>query len=151
MTMITFQGYPDLGTQEMDSQLVLSKLKFKAGDCITVTGTVDPEAKAFALNVGQDASNLILHFNARFHSHGEIKTIVCNSMADGKWGEEQREHQFPFQQGKEAQISISFNAQEVTVELRGGQEIKFPNNLGLESAEFLSVDGDFRVTSVHFG
>ncbi|XP_053144337.1 16 kDa beta-galactoside-binding lectin-like isoform X2 [Hemicordylus capensis] len=134
----------------MDSQLVLSQLKIKAGDSIKLKGKVPTEAKGFAINLGRDGSDLMLHFNPRFESGGDTRTIVCNSMAGGKWGEEMRESAFPFQQGEEVKICLSFDAKEVTVKMPGDQEIKFPNRLGLESAEFLSVDGDFKTTFLKF-
>lgn len=59
---------------------------------------------SFALNLGQDESNLILHFNPRFDFHGDIGTIVCNSKTDGEWGAELREAEFPFQQGEETKV-----------------------------------------------
>ncbi|XP_054832065.1 16 kDa beta-galactoside-binding lectin-like [Eublepharis macularius] len=134
----------------MDAKLVISHLKIKAGQCLKVKGCVMPEAKSFAVNLGRNGSDLILHFNPRFSCHGDTRTVVCNSMAGGEWGEELRESLFPFQQGEETKISISFDEKEVKVKLHGDQELKFPNRLGLESAEFLSVDGDFRIKSLKF-
>lgn len=60
---------------------------------------------SFALNLGPDDSNLVLHFNPRVDSGGDIKTIVCNSMENKKWGKPQRDDRFPFQQGEEARVS----------------------------------------------
>ncbi|KAJ6652193.1 hypothetical protein lerEdw1_013114 [Lerista edwardsae] len=134
----------------MESHLVLTNLKIKPGDCIKVKGKVTPEAKSFSLNLGRDASDLILHFNPRFECHGDTRAIVCNSMAGGEWGEELRESEFPFHRGEETKICLSFTAEEVMVKLHGDQEIRFPNRLGVESAEFFSVDGDFRIKSVKF-
>ncbi|XP_060094710.1 16 kDa beta-galactoside-binding lectin-like [Heteronotia binoei] len=130
----------------MESQLIVINLN--ARKSIEVKGRVHSEAKSFALNFGSDASNLVLHYNARFNSEGDFKTIVCNSMKDRKWGEPRRDDQFPFQQGKEAMIWVSFDAKNVTVKVYETHEIKFPNRLGLERLEYLSVDGDFQVQSV---
>lgn len=58
----------------------------------------------FAVNVGKDRSNLVLHFNPRFDSHGDVNVIVCNSMEDGMWGTEERETDFPFQQGDKTEV-----------------------------------------------
>ncbi|XP_053158907.1 16 kDa beta-galactoside-binding lectin-like isoform X2 [Hemicordylus capensis] len=108
------------------------------------------EAKSFAFNLGQDASNLIIHFNPRFKYHRDTRTIVCNSKLDGKWGEEMWESEFPFQQGEEAKIEISFDAKEVTVKCLEDLNLKFPNRLGLEGVNYLSVEGDFEVHSLKF-
>ncbi|KAJ7317343.1 hypothetical protein JRQ81_003505 [Phrynocephalus forsythii] len=131
-------------------RMAFHHLSVKPGECIKVKGQVPPDAKSFALNLGQDASDLILHFNARFDSLGDIKTIVCNSKASGDWGLELRESQFPFEEGEETKICVHFDADEVTVKINGDHTIKFPNRLGLDSAEYFSVEGDFTIKSVKF-
>nr|XP_056700940.1 16 kDa beta-galactoside-binding lectin-like [Euleptes europaea] len=142
----TAQGFrvePICQAFAMESQLVVINLH--ARKCIEVNGKVPPEAKSFALNVGSDASNILLHFNPRFDSGKGIGTIVCNSLKNQEWGEAQKNSLFPFQQGKEAKLSISFDAKNLTVKVSEKEAIKFPNRFGLERIEFLSVDGDFKV------
>ncbi|XP_042304503.1 galectin-1-like isoform X2 [Sceloporus undulatus] len=130
--------------------MALSHLSIKPGDCIKVKGKVAPYAKSFALNLGQDSSNLILHFNPRFESHGDVQTIVCNSKMSGEWGSELREPIFPFECGEQTKICVHFNAEEVTVKIDEGHEIKIPNRLGFESAEYFAVEGDISIRSVKF-
>lgn len=60
----------------------------------------------FAVNVGKDSSNLMLHFNPRFDCHGDVNTIVCNSKEDGAWGEEDRKADFPFQHGDKTEVRL---------------------------------------------
>ncbi|KAL8213093.1 UNVERIFIED_CONTAM: hypothetical protein K2H54_060706 [Gekko kuhli] len=127
-------------------QLVVVNLN--ARKSIEVKGKVHSEAKSFALNLGSDGSNLLLHLNPRFNNEGDIRTIVCNSMQERKWGKPQRDDRFPFQQGEEAMICISFDAKNMTVTVSEEHEIKFPNRLGLERVEYLSVDGDFKVQCI---
>lgn len=59
---------------------------------------------SFALNMGRAGSDLALHFNPRFESHGDTRIIICNSLQGGEWGEEQREPDFPFQPGQDAKV-----------------------------------------------
>uniref|UniRef100_A0A8C3XQD1 Galectin n=1 Tax=Chelydra serpentina TaxID=8475 RepID=A0A8C3XQD1_CHESE len=122
------------------------------GSCVAEAGGSQPVSlpSSFALNMGRAGSDLALHFNPRFESHGDARIIICNSLQAGEWGEEQREPDFPFQLGQDAKICISFDAQELTVALPGEQQLKFPNRLGLEAIEFFSVEGDFRVKSIKF-
>uniref|UniRef100_A0A670ZJ62 Galectin n=1 Tax=Pseudonaja textilis TaxID=8673 RepID=A0A670ZJ62_PSETE len=94
----------------------------------------------FALNLGQDDSNLAIHFNARFEALGDVKQIVCNSRSNGQWGAEVRPSIFPFQEGAEIKIKVKID----------GQEISFPNRLGLNSAQYFSVDGDISILSFKF-
>uniref|UniRef100_A0A670HX17 Galectin n=1 Tax=Podarcis muralis TaxID=64176 RepID=A0A670HX17_PODMU len=89
----------------METQMVFSHLSIKPGECIKVKGKVPPEAKSFALNLCHDDSDTILHFNPRFDSHGDVKTIVCNSKSNGQWDSELRESVFPFQQGEDTKVS----------------------------------------------
>ncbi|ETE60165.1 hypothetical protein L345_14097, partial [Ophiophagus hannah] len=49
----------------------------------------------------ENESELALHFNPRFDSQGDVKTIICNSRTCGEWGKEIRQSAFPFQQGEE--------------------------------------------------
>ncbi|KAH0630476.1 hypothetical protein JD844_013528 [Phrynosoma platyrhinos] len=159
------------------SQMALSHLSIKPGDCIKVKGKVAPHAKrfvlvlysdmsafgqalrlihffsgfelldvvppfaSFALNLGRDGSNLILHFNPRFESLGDVRTIVCNSKESGEWGSELRESIFPFEYGEQTKV---------TVKIDEGHEIKIPNRLGFESAEYFAVEGDISIRSVKF-
>ncbi|XP_074873818.1 16 kDa beta-galactoside-binding lectin-like [Carettochelys insculpta] len=134
----------------MECGMVLTHLNVQPGECIVVKGTVLPDAKRFALNMGKTSSELALHFNPRFESHGDTAVIVCNSLAAGEWGQEQREPHFPFQPGQDAKVCVSFDAQELMVTLPGEQQILFPNRLGLEAIGFFSVEGDFRVKSIKF-
>nr|XP_060615431.1 galectin-1-like [Anolis sagrei ordinatus] len=134
----------------METQMALSHLSIKHGDSIKVKGKIEPDAKSFALNLGRDGSDLILHFNARFESHGDVRTIVCNSKMKREWGLEVRESIFPFEQGEQTKLCVHFNAEEVTVKIDEGHEIKFPNRLGLETAEYFAVEGDISVRSVKF-
>ncbi|KAF7235281.1 Galectin-1 [Varanus komodoensis] len=132
----------------METRVVFPHLSIRAGECIKVKGKVASDARSFAFNLGRNDSDLILHFNPRFESHGDSKIIVCNSRTAGEWGSELRDSAFPFQQGEEAKICVSFNGEEVTVNMNGNQEVKFPNRLGLASAEYFSVEGDFNIKSV---
>ncbi|CAM5106837.1 unnamed protein product [Eretmochelys imbricata] len=134
----------------MECRLVATHLNVQAGECIKVKGKILPEAKGFAVNVGKDRSNLVLHFNPRFDSHGDVNVIVCNSMEDGMWGTEERETDFPFQQGDKTEICISFDTAELMVKLAGDKEIVFPNRLGLQNIEYLTVEGDFAIKAIKF-
>ena len=48
------------------------------------------------------------------------------------------------------QLCVSFDAEEITVELSEGQELRFPNRLGLEAVDYFSVTGDLDVKSIKF-
>ncbi|NXS58745.1 LEG6 protein, partial [Brachypteracias leptosomus] len=129
--------------------LVVTLLDIQPGECIKIKGMILPNAKEFAVNVGKDSANLLLHFNPRFDCLGDVNTIVCNSKEDGTWGDEERKAEFPFQQGNKVEMCISFNEAEATVKLPE-VELQFSNRLGLGKIEYLSVEGDFSVKAIYF-
>lgn len=59
-----------------------------------------PALGSFAVNLGQGADELALHFNPRFNE----STIVCNSRDSGNWGREQRDNHMCFGQGAEVKV-----------------------------------------------
>ncbi|XP_025032383.1 16 kDa beta-galactoside-binding lectin-like isoform X1 [Python bivittatus] len=133
----------------MAVQLV-AYVKIRSGDCIKVKGKIEMNAKSFALNLGQDESELILHFNPRFESQEDVRTVVCNSKSCGEWGIELRESEFPFYQGEDIKLFVYFDAKEVIVKMPRGHEVKFPNRMEVETVEFFSIVGDLKVKSVKF-
>ncbi|XP_060094715.1 galectin-1-like, partial [Heteronotia binoei] len=120
----------------------LKKVTFR--DRIIVTGRVAPCAQSFAVNLGQNDSNYVIHFNPRFNESNGV--IVCNSMINGGWSNEMRIYQFPFQQGAEAKMSFLFEGKKVKVRIP--DEIIFMSNLNLDYIEYISVVGDFIVHSI---
>ncbi|XP_008142870.1 galectin-1 [Eptesicus fuscus] len=134
----------------MACNLVVSNLSLKPGQRLRVQGEIAPEAKSFSLNLGKDDNNMCLHFNPRFNMHGDINTIVCNSKDGGAWGAEQRESAFPFQPGSVAEVCISFDQADLTIQLPDGHSFKFPNRLNLEAINYLTAEGDFMIKCVAF-
>ncbi|KAJ8406644.1 hypothetical protein AAFF_G00295600 [Aldrovandia affinis] len=82
------------------SRLELKNMSFKAGQDLKIKGVPKSDAAGFSINVGHSDDHVALHFNPRFNCHGDECTIVCNSLHEGSWNEEQRESHFPFQQGR---------------------------------------------------
>ncbi|XP_070593900.1 16 kDa beta-galactoside-binding lectin-like [Erythrolamprus reginae] len=121
-------------------------LSLKPGDCIKLKVKIHHGAKSFSINLGRDDSNLAIHFNVRFEAHGDVKKIVCNSRSNGQWGAEVRPSIFPFQEGADTKICLCYQSGEIKVKT-DGQEISFPNRLGLNSAQYFSVDGDVTIAS----
>ncbi|CAJ0946253.1 unnamed protein product, partial [Ranitomeya imitator] len=96
---------------------------------------------SFAINLGENASNFLLHFNPRFDLYGDIQKIVCNSKEADDWGSEQREDTFPFQQGAETTICFEYQTDKITVRLPSGEDFSFPVRTVLPCISFLSMEG----------
>ncbi|KPP70069.1 galactoside binding lectin-like [Scleropages formosus] len=123
-------------------------MSFKVGQTLTITGVAKPDATNFAVNVGHGEDNVVLHLNPRFDAHGDQRTVVCNSYQGGNWCEELREGNFPFQQGEEFKIMVTFTSQEFQVTLPDGFVIQFPNRSGDEKFQYMNFDGEMRVHSI---
>ncbi|XP_013917006.1 PREDICTED: galectin-1 [Thamnophis sirtalis] len=131
--------------------VVCTNLNVTPGQKITVKGDIPSGCKSFAVNLGKDDNNLLLHLNARFDIHGDIRTIVCNSKNQGQWGKELRETNFPFQEGGPTELSFIHDKKEVTITLPGNHQFKFPNETGLETITFICTDGELKFKSVSLG
>ncbi|XP_063164490.1 galectin-1 [Candoia aspera] len=128
--------------------IVCTNLHIAPGQRVAVKGDVLPGAKSFAINLGKTQDHLLIHLNARFDIHGDVRTIVCNSKNKGQWGKELRETNFPFQEGSSAEVIFTHDKKEVTVTLPGNHQFKFPNENGLEIIEFICTEGDLNFKGI---
>ncbi|XP_060101473.1 galectin-1 [Heteronotia binoei] len=122
--------------------ITCTNIRIAPGQRVAVKGDIPAGPKSFVVNLGKKDDELMLHFNARFDAHGDVRTIVCNSKSGSQWGKEHRESNFPFQEGTTAEIIFSHNKNEMTITLPGNSEFKVPNTSGQEGIEYICVDGD---------
>lgn len=128
--------------------MIIKNMSFKVGQTLTLVGVARPEASNFMVNIGPNETDVTMHINPRFNAHGDENTVVCNSCQGGNWGEEVRQGGFPFKQGEEFKIVITFNPEEFQVLLSDGSTIVFPNRVAADKYSYISVDGDARITSI---
>nr|XP_020837943.1 galectin-1-like isoform X2 [Phascolarctos cinereus] len=128
----------------------LEGLSLQPGARIKVKGFIQAAAKLFRINLGKDEQNIGLHFNPRFNYIGDHNVIVCNSRKGDRWGAEQRETNFPFEDMRTVEVNFIFEGKQFRVKLPNGHEFTFPNRLEMEEINFLSVYGDFYVRRVDF-
>nr|DBA32239.1 TPA: hypothetical protein GDO54_000047 [Pyxicephalus adspersus] len=86
--------------------VIVNNLLVRHGQFIKVKGFIAEDCTDFAINLGKDPENLLLHFNPRFDLSGVTNKIFCNSRENGVWGEEQSEDLFPFQKGSDATVCL---------------------------------------------
>ncbi|XP_010892190.1 beta-galactoside-binding lectin [Esox lucius] len=130
------------------SGVVIKNMSFKVGQTLTLTGVPNSDAAHFVINVGNSENDIALHVNPRFAAHGDTRVVVCNSYQGGNWCEEQREGGFPFNQGEEFKINITFTKEQFLVALPDGSEIHFPNRQGDEKYKYFNFDSDVRITGI---
>ncbi|XP_020643411.2 galectin-1 [Pogona vitticeps] len=128
--------------------IVCTNLLVAPGQRFSVKGDIPSGAKSFVVNLGKSKDDLMLHFNARFDAHGDIKTIVCNSKSKGQWGKEHRESNFPFQEGSTTEVFFTHDKNELTVTLPGNHQFKVPNSAALEGIEYACVEGDINFKGI---
>ncbi|XP_069005664.1 galectin-2-like [Embiotoca jacksoni] len=130
----------------MSMQLELKNVDLKPGDKLKIKGVVLHDAERFQIDLGCDADDLALHFNPRFHDDADGAVLVCNSKSDGCWGDEKREIHNPLQRGSDVKIVFKMAGDVFEVELPDGQEVQFPNRVGMDVISYIRVTGDFKLT-----
>uniref|UniRef100_A0A4W4GUU4 Galectin n=1 Tax=Electrophorus electricus TaxID=8005 RepID=A0A4W4GUU4_ELEEL len=128
--------------------VVVQNMSFKAGQTLTVKGVPSIDSTNFAINVGNSSEDLALHINPRFDAHGDQQAVVCNSFQGGNWCQEHREGGFPFKQGEDFKIQITFNSEEFRIILPDGSEIHFPNRTGGKKYKYMHFEGEARIYSI---
>ncbi|XP_061566989.1 galectin-1-like [Cololabis saira] len=131
----------------MSMELELKNVHLRSGDKLKVKGEILHDAERFQIDLGCDSNDLALHFNPRFHDDTDGTVLVCNSKIAGCWGDEKREIDKPLQRGSDVKIVLKLSGDVFEVELPDGQEVQFPNRVGMDVISYIRVAGDFKLTS----
>ncbi|CAH2312471.1 galectin-2 [Pelobates cultripes] len=130
----------------MSEKFEIVNLELKSGESLKIKGQLPGDARSFSFNIGRNSSDVGLHFNPRLSEN----TIVCNSKRSNNWESEQRSGHMCFTPGSDVKISVKLNGDKFEVKLPDGHEITFPNRHGYDKLTYLSVKGDFKVTSFKY-
>ncbi|XP_068111117.1 galectin-2 [Hyperolius riggenbachi] len=130
----------------MSEKFEILNLELKVGETLKLKGKLPSDAKSFSFNLGSGPSDIGLHFNPRLSEN----VIVCNSKSSNSWESEERSSLMCFTPGADAKVSIKFGDGNFEVKLPDGHEISFPNRHGYDKITYLSVKGDFKVTSFKY-
>uniref|UniRef100_A0A674N007 Galectin n=1 Tax=Takifugu rubripes TaxID=31033 RepID=A0A674N007_TAKRU len=128
-------------------QLELKDVILRTGDQLKIKGFVLHDADRFHIDLGNDANDLALHFNPRFHDNADGSVLVFNSKTAGCWGEERREIPNPLHRGKEVKIVLKLAGDVFEVEITDDHEFKFPNQESVDVISYIRIGGDFKLTS----
>ncbi|XP_029688302.1 galectin-1-like isoform X2 [Takifugu rubripes] len=131
----------------MSMQLELKDVILRTGDQLKIKGFVLHDADRFHIDLGNDANELALHFNPRFHDNADGSVLVFNSKTAGCWGEERREIPNPLHRGKEVKIVLKLAGDVFEVEIPDDHEFKFPNQESVDVISYIRIGGDFKLTS----
>uniref|UniRef100_A0AAQ6IUF9 Galectin n=1 Tax=Anabas testudineus TaxID=64144 RepID=A0AAQ6IUF9_ANATE len=61
----------------------------------------------FIVNISSSDSDIALHVNPRFNHYDDIRKVVFNSCQGGTWGKWSYGQSFPFEEGKEFEVSVN--------------------------------------------
>ncbi|XP_072254721.1 galectin-1-like [Pyxicephalus adspersus] len=130
--------------------VIVSHLNLKPGNCIELTGFVPEVCTDFAVNLGLDAENLLLHFNPRFHLYGCTRKIMCCSVINFVWGEPMIVDAFPFIKGGDNTISIKYEREAFIIMLPTGILITFGVRVPVEVIPLMYFK-NFRLKRLRIG
>ncbi|NWT73952.1 LEG3 protein, partial [Prunella himalayana] len=134
------------------SQKVPFELPLQAGLVprllITITGTVNPNPNRFSLDFKR-GNDVAFHFNPRFNEDHR-KVIVCNSMFQNTWGNEERTApRFPFEAGKPFKLQILCETDHFKVAVNDAHLLQYNfREKRLNEVTKLCIGGDIALTSV---
>ncbi|KAM9843129.1 galectin-2-like [Aulostomus maculatus] len=130
----------------MSMKLEMNNVNLTAGDQVKIKGEILHDAERFQIDLGCNEDELALHFNPRFNDDTDGAVLVCNSKTAGCWGDEKREIHNPLQRGAEVKIVLKLAGDVFEVELADGQEVQFPNRIGMDIINYIRVTGDFKLS-----
>ncbi|XP_029448510.1 galectin-2 [Rhinatrema bivittatum] len=130
----------------MSEKFEVLNLDIKQGQTVKIKGKISENAEGFSFNIGKSASDIGLHFNPRFNE----SVIVCNSKNSNSWESEERHQHMSFSRGSDVKFSLELHGNKFQVKLPDGHEISFPNRHGYDKLTYMSVKGDFKVTSFKY-
>ncbi|XP_064008721.1 galectin-3 [Pogoniulus pusillus] len=115
---------------------------------LTITGTVSPNPNRFSVDFKR-GNDIAFHFNPRF-KEDRRKVIVCNSLFQGNWGQEERTApRFPFEAGKPFKLQILCEVDHFKVAVDDAHLLQYNfREKRLNEVTKLCIAGDVTLTSV---
>ncbi|XP_073540907.1 galectin-8-like [Phyllobates terribilis] len=117
------------------------------GSVVTVRGSVLPSADMFVVNFQcgrAEIDDVAFHFNPRFNEG----LVVCNTMEQENWGEEDYKSEMPFQKGQLFELHILVTKCEYKVYVNGRHFMEYYHRIPLHRISTLAIKGDVKLTSV---
>ncbi|XP_064175886.1 galactose-binding lectin l-1-like isoform X4 [Anguilla rostrata] len=128
--------------------LKLKIVDFKPGMELKVKGVPKPNIDRFNINVYDSKDNITLHFDARFNYGNSHRVIVLDSRKNGRWQDAVEDGNFPFEWGKEFEVTITFADDNFYINPHNGHVLKFPNRLGDKQYDYISIEGEVTIRSI---
>lgn len=122
------------------------------GEIIIIQGTVPPDADRFQVDLSSGCStkppsDVALRFSPRF---GSPPCVVCSSLLQGSWGQEETLHQLPYRRGAPFETVILVHNGAFKVAVNGAHLLEYKHKIPLNRVDTFSVSGDVRVHAIGF-
>lgn len=116
----------------------------KPGRVLTVTGTPDKKSKEFSISILHDSGNVGLRIRCSFND----KKIFRNSYQDGKWQNEEKEGDWPFQKDVQFDIVFVVTPYKFEIFVNGELHSGFGHRMDPKGYHGLKIEGDVEVSGI---
>ncbi|AWP16699.1 Galectin [Scophthalmus maximus] len=121
------------------------------GEIIIIQGTVPPDAdRQIDLSSGcstKPRSDVALHFSPRFKGSPRV---VCNSLLQESWGQEETLHQLPYKCGAPFETIVLVRRDVFKVAVNGNHLLSYKHRIPLNRVDTFSISGKVRVHAVGY-
>ncbi|XP_060939176.1 galectin-8-like [Limanda limanda] len=122
------------------------------GEIIIIQGSVPPDADRFQIDLSSGCStkprsDVALHFSPCFTGPPRV---VCNSLLQETWGEEETLHQLPFKRGAPFETIILVHDNVFKVAVNGTHLLSYKHRIPLNRVDTFSISGKVMVYAVGY-
>ncbi|KAG7226224.1 hypothetical protein INR49_002963 [Caranx melampygus] len=122
------------------------------GEIIIIQGTVPPDADRFQIDLSSGCStkprsDVALHFSPRFKGS---PCVVCNSLLQESWGQEEMLHQLPYKCGAPFETIILVHDDVFKVAVNGTHLLGYKHRIPLNRVDTFSISGKVRVHAIGY-
>ncbi|XP_020556420.1 galectin-8 isoform X1 [Oryzias latipes] len=122
------------------------------GEIIIIQGSVPPDADSFQVDLSSGCStkprsDVALRFSPRF---GPSPCVVCNSLQEDAWGDEETLHQLPFKCGAPFEAILLVLEDVFKVAVNGVHLLEYKHRIPINRVNTFSISGKVRVHAVGY-
>ncbi|XP_008317495.1 galectin-8 [Cynoglossus semilaevis] len=122
------------------------------GEIVLIQGTVSPDADRFQIDLSSGCStkppsDVALHFSPRFKGS---PCVMCNSLLQESWGEEETLHQLPYKCGAPFEMLILVQEDVFKVAVNGAHLLDYKHRMPLNRVDTFSISGNVRVHAIGY-